>query len=302
MMDLGGTMQQFLKDSAFSFVRGKAIGLVLPVLAEALAPLGLLKAGALIDNPFTIAMERSDKAGKVLAHALIDKVQGERPVTLVGFSLGARVIYSCLEELAVHNAFGLIENAILMGAPVPSSETSWRRMRAIVAGRLINVYTQKDMLLGYLYRAHNLQLGVAGLQAITSVPGIENQDVSSIVTGHNQYRFAVGPILKDLNFADLDLEQVQREQDELESEKKFEEKVYDEAKREGRLDGIEDEEGQIKMGEVQKGEVGSNGTVDTRVKGTEKSQDEVTQELEKMQLETAEDERGPTLPPRRAMN
>lgn len=290
MMDLGGTMQQFLKDSAFSFVRGKAIGLVLPVLAEALAPLGLLKAGALIDNPFTIAMERSDKAGKVLAHALIDKVQGERPVTLVGFSLGARVIYSCLEELAAQNAFGLIENAILMGSPVPSSETSWRRMRAIVAGRLINVYTQKDMLLGYLYRARNLQLGVAGLQAITSVPGIENQDVSSTVTGHNQYRFGVGPILKDLNFADLDLEQVQREQDDLESEKKFEEKVYDEAKREGRLNDVEDEQGQIKMGEMGKDE--------TETGDTEKNHEAVTRELEDMRIGGDDDQPGPPLPPR----
>ena len=68
----------------------------------------------MLDNPFAIARNRSTKAGKVLADAIINKVQGERPVTLIGYSLGARVIYSCLVELAEQNAFGLVESAILI--------------------------------------------------------------------------------------------------------------------------------------------------------------------------------------------
>lgn len=257
MISLGTSLDKTLKDTAYSYVQGRAIGLVLPTLAAAMAPMGLLNTGKFIDNPFTIAMERSDKAGKVLAHALMDKAQGERPVTLVGFSLGARVIYSCLEELSAHDAFGLVENAILIGSPIPSDEIPWRRMRAMVAGRLINVYTQRDMLLGFLYRARNIQLGIAGLQAITAAPNVENKDVSHIVTGHNQYRLATGRILKELDFADLDTSQVEQVSTELEHEKIYEKEVHDEAKREGRLKDVVDEQGEIVMVEsTQKGERG----------------------------------------------
>ena len=80
------------------------------VFKEALWPLSLMTVAEVIDNPFTVGLARSDKAGKLLADALINKVQGERPVTLCGFSLGARVIYTCLKTLAERKAFGLIEN------------------------------------------------------------------------------------------------------------------------------------------------------------------------------------------------
>lgn len=249
LISLGTTLDDVLKSTGFGFVRGKAIGFLLPTLGAAMAPVGMLNAGKFLDNPFTIAIERSDKAGKVLARALIDRAQGERPVTLIGFSMGARVVFSCLEELAAFGAFGLIENAVLIGAPVPSSDSSWRRMRAVVAGRLINVYSEKDMILAYLYRARNLQFGVAGLDAVTSVPNLENKDVSEYINGHNQYRLAIGRILEELKFADLDLDQIEQEKVELDREKIYEDEFREQAKREGRLEGVVDEKGQMVMAE-----------------------------------------------------
>lgn len=195
-------------------------------------------------------MERSDKAGKVLAHALIAKVQGERPVTLVGFSLGARVVAACLQELAEHRAFGLIENAVLIGAPVPNDTSLWKTHRAVVVGGLVNVYASKDFLLGYLYRARNATVNISGLQAITGVAGVENADISEIVTGHNQYRLAMGKILKQIHFNDLDLDRVEDEEQELEAEQMKERAIHEEAKRNGLLDGEEDENGQLKMSDA----------------------------------------------------
>lgn len=253
LISLGTTLTDLLKSTGFGYVRGKAIKFLLPSLAAAMAPLGLLKAGKLYDNPFSVCISRSDKAGKILARALVERVQGKRPVTLIGFSMGARVIYACLEELATLKAYGIVEDAILIGSPVPSSETAFRTMHTVVAGRLVNVYSENDFLLAYLYRLRNAQLGVAGLQAI-NVPTVENLDSSKFISGHNQYCLAIGRILKELKFADLDTDEVEREALELEREKIYEDQVHAEAKKEGRLDGIEDENGQILLGEVQKDE------------------------------------------------
>ena len=260
LISLGTTLDKVLKDTAYGYVQSYAIKFVLPTLAAAMAPIGLLKSGKFIDNPFTIALDRSDKAGKVLAHALIDKAQGERPVTLIGFSMGARVIYSCLEELAAQSAFGLVENAVLIGSPIPSTEMSWRRMRSVVSSRLVNVYTQQDVILGFLYRARNAQLGIAGLQAIETVPAIENKDISSLVSGHNQYRLAVGMILQELDFDDIDPTFVEQESAELETEKKYEKEVYHEAKKSGQLKELEDEQGEFIMEKDERPDTSSSPT------------------------------------------
>jgi hypothetical protein len=244
MTNLANMLDTLLKDTAYSVAQAGALKLLLPVLSAAMLPVTLMKG--------------SDKAGKVLAHALIAKVQGERPVTLVGFSLGGRVVSSCLAELAAQKAFGLVESAVIIGAPVPSDVATWRTIRAVVVGRVVNVYASKDFLLGFLYRARNAQLGVSGLQAISDVVGIENKDVTAFVTGHNQYRLAVGRILRELQFTDLDLGRVEDEEAELEAEQIREQVIHEEAKRNGLLKEDEDEDGGLKMGDAKDAETESS--------------------------------------------
>ncbi|KAK7741728.1 hypothetical protein SLS53_004791 [Cytospora paraplurivora] len=213
LLRLGSALNAYIKSYAWGYVKKEIISrTIFATLASALTlPYGLAKASRLIDNPFSVAMSRSDKAGRVLADALINKVQGERPVTLIGYSLGARVIYTCLNELAKRKAFGLVESVCLLGAPVPSDPIEWRRIRSVVAGRVVNVYSTKDFILAFLYRTNSLQYGVAGLQAIQDVQGIENVDVSDLVEGHTQYRFLVGSILQKLQLEDIDAEAVEKQ-------------------------------------------------------------------------------------------
>ena len=54
---------------------------------------------------------------KVLAETLISQVQENRPVTLIGYSLGARVIFFCLLELANRNAYGIIHQISKFQSP-----------------------------------------------------------------------------------------------------------------------------------------------------------------------------------------
>ncbi|KAL1305149.1 hypothetical protein AAFC00_002073 [Neodothiora populina] len=213
LMNLGNSLTAMIKSAAWGYAKSEIIKrTVFASLTAGLWPLGLLKVSRIIDNPFSVAKSRADKAGIVLADALINRAQGERPVTLIGYSLGARVIYTCLKTLADRKAFGLIESVVLLGAPTPSTAADWRLIRSVVSGRVVNVYSTSDYILGFLYRSSSIQYGIAGLQAIPSVAGVQNVDVSDIVTGHTAYRYLTGTILKKIGFEDVDVEALAKEE------------------------------------------------------------------------------------------
>ncbi|KAI0484290.1 DUF726-domain-containing protein [Xylariaceae sp. FL0804] len=177
-------------------------------LKESDWPLELHKNDKNASNAWKVAMTRSFKAGEVLAELLINRVQGERPVTLIGFTFGAYVIYKCLMTLAEKKAFGIIDNVVMMGAPCSAEVRNWAGMRSVVGGRLVNVYSTKDYLGGFLYREGAWLYGVAGLQKIDYVPRVENYDVSDTVSNHTQWQYLSGSILKRLGWEDIDYDQI----------------------------------------------------------------------------------------------
>ncbi|OTA57263.1 DUF726-domain-containing protein [Hypoxylon sp. EC38] len=185
-------------------------------------PVDLVKISKVIENNWTIGMVRAEKAGGVLADVIINRLMGERPVTLIGYSLGARIIYACLMALSEKRAFGLVENVIIMGAPCPSEVRVWAAMRSVVVGRLVNVYSKNDYLLGFLYRSSSWQYGIAGLQKVQGVPNIENVEISEVMSNHLRYRHLAGGILKQVGWEDIDYAQVSKEQERLAAENKAE--------------------------------------------------------------------------------
>ncbi|KAL3427575.1 hypothetical protein PVAG01_01084 [Phlyctema vagabunda] len=220
LIELGTSLKSMVSSYAWSYVKLEILKrTVMATLWSALWPIYLLKMATSIDTPFGLARSRSEKAGQVLADALINKAQGERPVTLIGYSLGARVIYSCLKSLAERKAFGLVESVVLIGAPVPSNSDHWRVMRSVVSGTLTNVYSENDYILAFLYRATSIQLGVAGLQAIKGVEGVRNLDLSKDVTGHLRYPDVIPRILKMTGgFPDLAVDDSAIEKEDVEEE------------------------------------------------------------------------------------
>jgi len=60
-------------------------------------------------------------------------------------------------------------------------------MRSVVAGRLVNVHSEKDLILAFLYRTSAIQLGISGIEPIKGVEGVENVDMGEIVGGHLVY-------------------------------------------------------------------------------------------------------------------
>jgi hypothetical protein len=173
----------------------------------------LIKVSKIVDNPWIVAMVRAEKTGTTLADALIYRVQGERGVNLVGFGLGSRVIYSCLMTLSEKRVFGLIDNVVIIGGPCPAEIRVWTSMKSVITGRLTNVYSENDYLLGFLSRTGSWTYGIAGLQRIRGVPGVENVDMSGHVHCHHHWRYLVGSILKKIGFEDVSHSRVANDQE-----------------------------------------------------------------------------------------
>ncbi|KAL2756906.1 hypothetical protein ACRALDRAFT_1008814, partial [Sodiomyces alcalophilus JCM 7366] len=172
--------------------------ILMSLMAALQLPVILTKLSYLIDNPWAVSLDRATAAGLILADSLIDRSLGTRPITLVGYSIGARVIFSCIQELARRGAYGLVQNVYMFGSPVVVKKDEYIRARTVVPGRFVNAYHTNDWILGYLFRLTNGGIRrVAGLAPIEGLPWIENVNVSDIVKGHMEYRRMMPRLLRE---------------------------------------------------------------------------------------------------------
>ena len=64
-------------------------------------------------------------------------------------------------------------------------------------------YRQNDLVLSLVHRAANLELGIAGISEVVC-DGVENFDVSDIVSAHHKYRHSTGAVLERVGLEGLD--------------------------------------------------------------------------------------------------
>lgn len=156
-------------------------------------------AGALgtgLDSLFVRAKAKAVKQGLVLAETLKAEVQGHRPVVLIGASVGAITVLTCLCELAKDPAANahLVDSAYLICAPSTAGTDTLRRARSIVSRRMVNAFSRKDMVcglaawLGLELSVEDVKAGkvprVVGSTPVIGIPGLENVDVSEVITSH----------------------------------------------------------------------------------------------------------------------
>jgi len=86
------------------------------LLAGLALPAAVLSATNLVDNPWSVCTKRAKQAGEELASILIKGVQGKRPVSLIGCSSGALVIWSCLKALSKEgdSALGIVSGKLFI--------------------------------------------------------------------------------------------------------------------------------------------------------------------------------------------
>ncbi|CDO68312.1 hypothetical protein BN946_scf184799.g39 [Trametes cinnabarina] len=154
------------------------------------------------------------KAGKVLGTLLAERVLGNRPITLVGYSLGSLVIFEALQYLASlppSQTLGLVQEVYLFGSPVPTDRLQWAAIRRVVAGRVVNGYGANDYVLAVLSRVTDMNWRVAGLEPV-EVQGVENVACDE-VDGHLKWRGLIGQCLAKCSAPGIDNAEVQKQLD-----------------------------------------------------------------------------------------
>ncbi|TFY64872.1 hypothetical protein EVJ58_g2335 [Rhodofomes roseus] len=197
LRDLSNALMILIKSRAMKYVKAEIIKrTVFASLFAALSPTVWLSLTNIIDNPWMTAKSLASKAGKVLGKLLAQRVLGNRPITLTGYSLGSLVIFEALQYLSSlppSETCDLVQDVYLFGAPVSTDEAQWTAVRRVVAGRLVNGYGANDYVLAVLTRLSSVTWNVAGMGPVP-VQGVENVECDE-VDGHLKWRSMVGRCL-----------------------------------------------------------------------------------------------------------
>ncbi|UYV82331.1 TMCO4 [Cordylochernes scorpioides] len=167
-------------------------------------PSALITVAGVIDNPWGVCIRRSAQVGRHLADVLLSRqhvgplsprqllrmtgalcrVRGPSHslATVLGPGSSSTVFLSCpggkglikIAPLRDQNRYrclcpgceGIIEDAILLGAPVTADLHKWGQLTRVVSGRIVNGYCRGDWLLKFLYRTSSANFRIAGLQPI----------------------------------------------------------------------------------------------------------------------------------------
>nr|KAJ3421454.1 hypothetical protein HK105_003458 [Polyrhizophydium stewartii] len=146
-------------------------------------PIGILTSGYIVDSPWALGMDRAVQAGVILAkEILLARLRGHRPVTLVGFSLGALTIFRALLELARageagnSDAYAIVDSVYFLGMPAPNDPADWIRVASVINGRWVNAYAPNDWMLQFLYRSSsNTDFPLAGLAPVPPYHGVSSE-------------------------------------------------------------------------------------------------------------------------------
>lgn len=201
---IGGACEALVRSKCWPEAVKKLSGIPIMTTMNMQAwPASLVRASKIVDNAWIMGFSKCSKLASVLGDTIVTHVLGERGLTLLGYGLGARAIYQCLTHLAERKMYGLVDTVVLMGAPIPSDAGTWSVLKSVVTGRLVNVYSPTDYMLAFAARQGAYMYGIAGLDQIQGVGGVENHDVSDILDAHLNYPTLVPTILKRIGWEDL---------------------------------------------------------------------------------------------------
>ena len=184
----GRPVEEFV--NAPSRVAVAALSTAAKTLARALG-LSLTAAEAMqliIANPWHVAFHKSSQVG-ILNAEMLARHTGP-PVTLMGHSLGARTILYTLLNLADKAGKPIVRDVYLLGGAADSSRKDWKRAAQAIGGKLYNLHSDRDDVLGKLLPIANAgftkPIGTTPIRSASRK--IVNVDCSDLVGGHDDYK------------------------------------------------------------------------------------------------------------------
>jgi hypothetical protein len=121
---------------------------------------------------------------------------------LMGHSLGARIVYYCLNALRTADQVHVIRDAYLFGGAIDNKacgeakvDINWHGFEEVVSGKIHNYYSDEDNILKYLFKmAEGFTEEPVGRNPIESTH-VKNYNVSDQVKGHTEYKGELSVIL-----------------------------------------------------------------------------------------------------------
>jgi hypothetical protein len=148
---------------------------------------------------FINMMKLADDYGKLLAHLLMLQFPFvNQSVSLIGFALGAQVIYSCLEELEKNGADNIIHNIYMIkGVVAAKKPNTWARILKVVRGKIYHYYAPGDRT---LYIAKTLTL----TKPIGMIPLLEVKSKEELTSKEADKDKRFKKLTKDLRIINID--------------------------------------------------------------------------------------------------
>ena len=146
------------------------------------------------DTEWDAAKETADATGTVLTNWLTEWEHTDgRPIHILGYSLGARVVCEALNIAADRNVATPISSVSLLGAAIPreSVTTAGQYHSGIEAvdAPVSNFYSENDRVLGWIYRLSDRSqaVGYQGTGQSETTSGYTDVDVTDLVADHYSY-------------------------------------------------------------------------------------------------------------------
>ena len=158
--------------------------------AKKLGPLTpLLVASGLAKNPWSVAKNRAEKTG-VLVADLLARTNVDSYV-LVGHSLGARAMVVATQTLGSKVDGPKVREVHLLGAAI-GAKGDWHTLSEGAVEAVYNYFSVNDRVLKYIYRTVQAGQTAAGCAGFAPETGrVRNLDVSEAVSTHSDYHYNV---------------------------------------------------------------------------------------------------------------
>ncbi|MFS8779212.1 TMCO4 family protein [Synechococcus sp. R55.3] len=131
---------------------------------------------------------KAKEVGLEYAYPLLSSLP-ERQITLMGFSLGARIAYYVMRGWPQTANRRLKDIILLSGAVRRQADKHWSLHVENITGKLVNIYNEDDAVLAFVFKVPSLNRSPCGIKPIKEFhPRIENLNATHLIgSGEHSY-------------------------------------------------------------------------------------------------------------------